>query len=268
MLLALGALQLASDGILASAAAPYALPRAVPPAYGIRIYGALDWLAPAPYVESTLAEASLSRGDVDGAERYALRLPPIAARNELLAKIAHARGQRQLALEYYLVAPDVNVVQREILERSQTDPAGAYALELTLRDRLEMLFTHPDAVAEAYWMLGRLADKRALAEPRRRDDLMRLALRHFQTAIELAPFSEKYLLAAGNQALALGDLTEARRQFSRDTDINPNSAIAYAGLGLVALRSGDNTSARTFAQRARLLDANAPLLRTLEQALK
>lgn len=253
---------------MASAAIPYALPRAIPLAYGLRVYGLLDRFAPAPYVEATLSTVALSQGDLDSAERYALRLPPIPVRNELLARIAQARGEPKLALEYYLVVPDVNVVQSSVFVLKHTDPDAAYVLESTLRDRLEALLTHPDSVAEAYWMLGLLAGDRAAAHPAQRREFLRLGLQNFQKAIELSPFSEKYLLAAGNESLALGDLSEARRDFSGALEVQPSSADAYVGLGTVSLRAGDTISALRYARRARRLDPAAPMLPALERALR
>ena len=65
-----------------------------------------DRLAPAAYVESTLAQRALERGDLAAAQRCALRLPASPNRDELLASIAEARGQGRLALEYSLAAFD------------------------------------------------------------------------------------------------------------------------------------------------------------------
>ena len=68
-------------------------PDGFPARFGDAVYGVLDRLAPAPYVESTLAQRALERGDVRSAQRYALRLPASPSRDELLARIAGARGQ-------------------------------------------------------------------------------------------------------------------------------------------------------------------------------
>ncbi len=67
----LGAIQLASDALDSSAAAPLTLPRSVPLAFGLSVYRTLDRIAPAPYVETSLAREALARGDADAAQRYA-----------------------------------------------------------------------------------------------------------------------------------------------------------------------------------------------------
>ena len=81
-------IQLASDGLAAVAAAPRTLPTRVPPAFAIAVYSTLDRVAPAPYVETSLAQAALARGDAAAAERFALRLPASPTRDELLARVA------------------------------------------------------------------------------------------------------------------------------------------------------------------------------------
>lgn len=122
MLVALVFVQLASDSLDARAAASGTFPRRIPARFGDAVYGVLDRLAPAPYVESTLAQRALERGDVRSAQRYALRLPASPSRDELLASIAGARGQAQLALEYSLAAFDSDAVQAAAQRLAVTDP--------------------------------------------------------------------------------------------------------------------------------------------------
>ena len=90
-------------------------------------------MAPAPYVEETLARAALEDGDVAAAERYAMRMPAIPERNELLARVAERRGDETLAIEYFFAAPDIDAVQRRAGELAKRDPAAAFDLEA--RDR-------------------------------------------------------------------------------------------------------------------------------------
>ncbi|MFZ1017766.1 MAG: hypothetical protein WAN39_07845, partial [Candidatus Cybelea sp.] len=68
-------MQFASEAMCARAAAPHTIPRQIPPAFGERVYRVLDRIAPAPYVESSLAQLALERGDAAAAQHYALRLP-------------------------------------------------------------------------------------------------------------------------------------------------------------------------------------------------
>jgi Flp pilus assembly protein TadD len=89
-------------------------------------------------------------------------------------------------------------------------------------------------------------------------------MENFQAGIQLAPLSEKIALAAANQAVLLGDLTRARKLFAHAADVDPASADAVAGLGVVAYQLGDPASARAFLIRARRLDSNALMVRALE----
>jgi tetratricopeptide (TPR) repeat protein len=216
--------QLGSEAIFGRA------PRSV----GTAIYGALERIAPAPYVEQMLARSALASGDLDGAQSHAVRMPANPARNELLAQIADTRGQSQLALEYYLVAPDVSAVDRYVKMMGIKDPVGAYALESDLLARLEALTTHPDAVAEAYWTLGRLATRRGFLDESVRADAWKTSLVNYKQAAALAPLSEKYWLALGNQYVLLADWPSARDAFARAIGINPNSVDAATGLALAA----------------------------------
>jgi hypothetical protein len=216
LFLALAIVQFASYALDARAAVPGSLPSRVPLAFGLAVYHALDRVAPAPFVESTLAAQALTTGDFDAAERYALRLPASPTRDELLAQTARARGDATLALEYDLAAPDVDAVSQAAIALGASDPEAAYQLELHLKDRLVLLTTHPDAVAEAYWNLGefgnRSAWRKVSGSPAQIAWLQR-ARSDFESAVALAPLSEKYALSAGNQAALLGDYGRARQLF-------------------------------------------------------
>jgi hypothetical protein len=265
----LGIVQLASYSLDSAAASPGTLPTRIPVALGLRVYRALDRIAPATYVESSLADQALASGDLDAAEHYALRLPASPTRDELLARIARSRGQAMLALEYDLAAADVESVQRAVGALAVTDPIGAYVLESHLKDRLSLLTTHPDAVAESYWMMGELANEAAVrkaAGPERSAWLQR-ALDDFEAAVALAPLSVKYVLSDANAAIAVGRLSRARERFAQGVDIDPASADSIAGLGVVALRRGDRSAARAYLLRARALDARSGMVGELEREL-
>ncbi len=270
LLSAFGAIQLASDAFAAPAASPGALPARVPLAFGLAVYRALDRVAPAPYVESTLAAYALSQGQNGEALRYALRLPPSAARDALFARVAAARGDGELALEYFLAAPDVDAVQSVVRSLVPTSPAAAYALERTLNVRLSLMTTHPDAVAATAWRMGDLANRQAWREVSGSSAQMawlRRGMRSMQTATDLAPFSEKYAIVAANQAVLLGDLDNASALFARAVAADPASADAIAGLGVVAQRRGDAAAARRYLDRARRIDSHALMVRALEREL-
>jgi tetratricopeptide (TPR) repeat protein len=272
LLVTFAGIQLASYSFAAPAAAARGtLPTHVPLRFGLVVYRALDRIAPAPYVESTLAAAALASGDVESAQRYALRLPASPARDELLARVAQLHGDEALALEYFLAAPDVDAVQSAINEAAVRDPAAAYALEQTLEIRLALLATHPDAVAEARWHMGRLANERAwreIPDSPAQGIWLRRAMGDFQSALDLAPLSVKYAIAAANQAMLLGDLARAQALFEHATDVNPGSADAIAGLGVIAYQRGDAATARYDLSRAQRLDPNSLMVRALERDVR
>ncbi|MFZ0573262.1 MAG: hypothetical protein WA304_07075 [Candidatus Cybelea sp.] len=271
MLVALVFVQLASDSLDARAAASGTFPRRIPARFGDAVYGVLDRLAPAPYVESTLAQRALERGDVRSAQRYALRLPASPSRDELLASIAGARGQAQLALEYSLAAFDSDAVQAAAQRLAVTDPQAAYALERLLELRLSRRATHPDAVAEAQWQMGLFANQvawRKVPGSQTQRAWLRIALSDFESAVALAPLSERYAIAAANQADLLAERGRAEALFARAAEVDPGSADAIAGLGVVALQRGDRTAAVRYLTRARALDPRALMVGALERDLR
>jgi tetratricopeptide (TPR) repeat protein len=260
--------QLASGVIFSRAAASASLPAKLPADLGIRSYAAIERVAPAPYVEAMLAQASLERGELQGAQSYAERLPESPARADLLGRIAHAAGDQAAAQRYFLAANDVFAIRSEVNRLAKRDQVSAYNLELRLTQRLQSAATHPDALADAYWELGRLATQRGYADAGQRREWFKTGMHDYVEAVALAPFSERYLIYAGSQALNLDDPRQARAYFKRAADQNPASADAYAGLGVAAFRTGDATKARTYAQLSRSYDPHSHFLHTLEALLK
>jgi|SRR5579872_3869553 len=267
----LGVIQAASDALNAARAASGAVPARIPVSFGRGVYELLDHLAPAPYVEATLARDALDRGDLADAQRYAVHLPASSGRNELLARIARARGDTTLAYEYFFVAADTSEVQRAILMLATNDPQTAYEREGRFRRYLQALATHPDAVADAYSTQGQIAQIHVWhdgADPARAALWARRALQNYEIALNLAPLNLQYVLETANQALFVGDLREAERVYRMGVDVDPSSADVQAGLGLVALARGERSRARAFAQHARALNPASALLRTLEHQLR
>lgn len=235
------------------------LPARLPLSLGIAVYRAASRISGAPYIEDMLAEAALNRGDLAGARQYAQRLPRSTRRDDLLGRIAQARGRRRLADEYFARAGDIVAIDRTVRDLTQRDPARAYALEDALLRRLERSGTHPDQVAEAYWRLGNLAwrqSKRALG------------MQNYARAVTLSPLSEKFLLSAGFAAYESRDDVAAQQYFTRVLGMDPASADAYAGAGMVALRMGQRARARHDAQRAQALNPQARALRSLQTKLR
>lgn len=265
------ALQIASDGLEARAAAPYTLPHRIASSYGRGVYELLDRLAPAPYVEATLADDALLRGDAEQAQRYALKLPPSTVRDALLARIAAAQGRAQLALEYDVAAYDAAAVEAAAQHLASHDPAGAYRLEAILERRLNGRATHPDAVAQAHWQMGLLANRAAWRQvPGSRTQRLWLfvALSEFDAAAQLAPLSERYAIADANQADLLGQRDRAQRLFARAAAMDPGSADALAGLGVVALENGNREAAMTYLAQAKARDPQSLMVAALARRLR
>jgi tetratricopeptide (TPR) repeat protein len=270
LFIGLGAVQLASYSLYASVAVPGTLPTRVSQRFGLAVYRALDRIAPAPYVEATLAENALEQGDAAAAQRHALRLPASPSRDDLLARVALARGEGTLALEYFLAAPDVDAVQAAAERLAARSPAAGYRLERLLRVRLALLATHPDAVAQTYWRMGGLANRQAWREisgSPAQNRWLRRGLRAYERAVALAPLSERYIIADANQADLLGDERRAEALFRQGADVDPGSGDAIAGLGVMALHRGDRAAAAAYLQRAHAIDPDALMVRALTRDL-
>jgi tetratricopeptide (TPR) repeat protein len=227
--------------------------------FGVAVYGMLDRMAPADFVEDTLAHAALARGDLDAAQRYAVRMPEGGRRSGVLAAIAAAHGQTAQAFEYAYVADDLDALQTDIMATARVNVKLAAQEEARVRVRLMALGTHPDAVAESYYTSGNLATWRR--QPRE-------ALADYQAALTIAPLNMKYLISAATQAWLLHDYADAQRLYRSGLDVNPASGDALAGLGLVALHAGHRAQAVAYLARARTVDPNAGMIRPLAAALR
>lgn len=268
LVVGLATVQLASGAIFSSAGSPTSLPAHLPLSLGVRMYSAVASVAPAAYAEAMLTRAALDQGRLAEAERTAKRLPPSAVRADFLGTIAQRRGDERAAQRYYLDAPDFFAIQRDVNRLAVLRPAAAYALEMKLRKRLAALTTHPDLVAETNWRLGELATARSYADAKQRRSWLTTGMRDYRRAIAVSPLSVKYLLAAGVQALALGDPPGAEGYFRRAVDVDPANADAYAGLGLAAIDERNRAGARRYAEKSRSIDPKAHMLRTLDAALR
>jgi tetratricopeptide (TPR) repeat protein len=271
LFVALALVQFASDALYAGAAASGTVPQRISRSFGETVYRFLDRLAPAPYVESTLARDALSQGDFDAAQRYALRLPASTVRDGLLARIAGAQNRPQLALEYALAAFDGTTVDEIAEQRAVRDPASAYALEAMLERRLRQRGTHPDAVAQARWQMGLFANRTAWRQvpgSAAQQWWLRVALSDFDAAAALAPLSERYLIADANQADLLQEPVRAERLFQHAAQTDPGSADAVAGLGVIAFENGDRTAAQAYLARAAALDPRSLMVLALRRKLR
>ncbi|HEY3675037.1 MAG TPA: hypothetical protein VGK84_03520 [Candidatus Tumulicola sp.] len=259
-------MQAASSAFAADAAAPYAIVRHVPLRFATAVYGTLARIAPAPYVTSTLAAYELDRGDYTSARAYAISLPASPVRDDLLARAAAAGGQPALAFEYYIAAPDVDAVEAYVESVATRDPAKAYGLEAILSRRLVLSGTHPDGVAETQWHMGLLANRRAwreIPDSPAQGAWLRRGMEAFASALALAPLSDRYAIAAANQAMLLGQLERSEALFAQAERSNPGSADAIAGLGVAAYQRGDVRAAANDLARAQRIDPNSLMVRAL-----
>lgn len=225
----LGGVQLASMAMYGDLAHPPAFPALLPPALGVAL-GRAFAAPPAPaFARAAYAQALLHRGDpaaaaiVDG-------LPDGPASAELRGQLAEARHTPAAALRWYARARDFERAQRLIdayddapdlpqAIRFETELVGALSADADAGGR-----------ARALWRLGQLTAAQGFADAAERAVLARRALTFYERALEIAPNDETYLLAAGEQALELGDKAAAAAYYRRALDAVPNSADARAGL--------------------------------------
>jgi tetratricopeptide (TPR) repeat protein len=244
----LGAVQLASSAAYGDLAVRPSLP------------AALHAAAPAllrPFLGSAQAraEAAVHDGDLATAERLAAGLPNDAESADVRGRIAEAHGDREAAIQQYIRAGDVVRAQALIDALAATQPDRALA------DQALLVAAHAnDANAgevrgEAWWRLGQLQAAAGYRNPAQRTAYWRKAETSYERALALAPNEETYLLAAGFQSLANGDVAAASRWYARAAEVVPNSADAYAGLAWTAAASHDCAHAREHLARARTLRA-------------
>ncbi len=216
------ALQLASSALYGTHGAPDSLPAHLPHDAGVRAYAAIERVAPVRFVEIALADDALRRGDARGAVRHANRLGPGAWRDEARARIAQLDGRESDAIALFLAAGDDRAIVpyvRRLADRGRLH--DAYALSARIRDRLANDETRPNALAAAWWRLGRLARATHDDAEAQRDE---------ERAIALAPLNTTYLDGAGELALRRGDGTRAVMLFARALAVDPADARAQRGL--------------------------------------
>lgn len=267
ILAALAVLQFGSMALFSDAASAASFPAHLKHGLGENVYRALERIAPSDTVEAMLAQDDLTHHRMHDAQLRIERMTPGKQRSDFEAQLATAQGKTEEALRAYLAADDVDALQFEVDRLASSGRlVNAYEFERQIVKRLANQRTHPDALAEAWWHLGELASWLAVRGPG--EKWLRSGQKDYEEALGLAPFSEKYLLAAGFQALALRNTTAASTYLSRAIDVNPASAEAYAGLGELALMSGDRARGRSYAARSHNLNRNTVELRELERKLR
>jgi tetratricopeptide (TPR) repeat protein len=225
----LASVQVASMAMYGDLAHPPAVPALLPPALGIAL-GRAFTAPPAPaFVRAAYARALLHRGEPAAAAIVA-GLPDGPAAAELHGQLAEAQDDPAAALRWYARARDFERAQRLIDAYDNTaHRLQAIGLETELARALS---GDADAGvrARALWRLGQLTAAQGFADAPQRSVLGRRALTLYERALEIAPNDETYLLAAGEQALELGDTAAAAAFYRRALDAVPNSADARAGL--------------------------------------
>jgi tetratricopeptide (TPR) repeat protein len=257
LVVVLGSLQAVASLALRESAVPGSWVRLVPPGIATRV----ERLAPAfpltPALRLLLAQRALERQDTAAAARQIAELSPSRDRAALAGRLAEERGEPAAAERAYLDAGDLEGLERLVARAEDSgDLTGALALQRAAVRRLFGDRTQTDALAEALYRLGVLEEAVAARMPagksRRAGELR--SLDAYDRAVALAPFTQRYLIAAGSQELNLGDLGAAGSDFVRARETDPTSAVAFVGLGEVAFRRGDLAEARALLRRARALD--------------
>lgn len=201
------------------------------------------------------AAAAVHDGDLGTAERLTASLPDDAESADIRGRIAEARGNRDAAVQLYVRAGDF--VRAQVL----IDTLAAAQPDRALTYQQLLLAAHQDdanageARGEAWWRLGQLQAAAGYRDAAQRSTYWRKAEASYERALALAPNEETYLLAAGYQSLANGDIAAASRWYTHAADVVPNSPDAYAGLAWTAAAQHDCARARDALERSRTLRA-------------
>jgi tetratricopeptide (TPR) repeat protein len=267
--LALGALQFLSSLALRDAARPGSWVGLVPGASAARV-DELDarWPLPAT-LRLVLARQALAHGNVAAATQQVALLPASRDRAGLEGELAERRGDTGGAVRAFLDAGDVADLERQIgeIERSG-DLAAALRLQNALIDRLRADPTQAASLPDADYQLGLLEESVSytLRGAAARTVEIR-ALAAYEAAVTVAPFAQRYLVAAANQELNVGDLNRAQSYFLRAREADPTSVDAVTGLGSLAHRRGRDDEARAYLAQARHMNPSAPAVQRLAHDL-
>jgi tetratricopeptide (TPR) repeat protein len=208
-----------------------ALPLLIPPGPGLAMAAALHLEhGPVP-IRAAYARALAHRGDLEVAGRIVATLPPGPEAAELRGIIAEDRHDLRSAVDAFIEANDVEHAQAlvDAIERGG-EGTRATALEDRMIARLGAGNGHTEVLAVALWRRGQLEERAVTREPEHALADERESLAYYVRALALAPNDETYLLAAGQQALTLGDRAQARSFYERALEVVPTSADARAGL--------------------------------------
>ncbi len=228
--LVLGTVQFVAMAVYGDLARAPSVPSLLSPAFGFSLAVALGVARAPAVVQTAYARALLHRGERSAAAATVVRLPLNAASAELRGQLAEVNGHPAQALRDYATAGDDERAQRLIDARADArDFEAAARLEASLVDALAG-GGQATVRARALWRLGQITQSQAAADPAHAGRRERESLDLYERALAIAPNEETYLLAAGQQALTIGDLSAAARYYTRALESVPNSADARAGL--------------------------------------
>jgi tetratricopeptide (TPR) repeat protein len=267
----LGAVQAVSSLALRGDARPPSWVLLVPPALAARV-DALDPALPMPQVlRLVLARRALADGRADATQAYLARLAPSPDRAELAGRLAEQRGDLATAMRDYVDAGALDEIARRVdALRAASRFDEAFRLEQATLARIAQDPTQSGALPEAYYRLGLIQQSLAYQQPpdgAERERLQVLALHDYERALESAPFEERYLIAAANGAINVGDLDQAQSYFERAHELDPRSPVPLAGFGDVAVRRGDKAKAREYLEQAQRLDPSSDAVHRLANEL-
>lgn len=242
----LGAVQLASSAAYGDLAARPSLPAA--------LHAALPGLL-RPFLggPAARAAAALHNGDLDGAQQLIAALPDDAQTADLRGRLEEARLDSDGAIAAYVRAGDGVRAQNLIDALADRDPQRALRDQAALVAALHGESSASEVTGQAWWRLGQLQAAAGYRAPARRAAYWLAAEASYERALAFAPNEETYLLAAGYQSLANGDLGSAERWYGRAAEVVPNSADAFAGRAWTAAARGECAAARAELARSRAL---------------
>ncbi len=243
--------------------------RFVPPALATRVDELSPDLPLPAALRLVLARRALESGRLALAEEHLAHMDPSRDRDELVGLLAERGGDERAAVLAFLAAGDVAGVEERVAQLAATGRIDeALQLQRAVLARVQQDPAEAGALPEAYYRLAGLEQDAAYRlDSDARGPLERASATDYERAVALAPLEERYLIAAGNEQINLGDFDAALAYFRRVRDVDPNSVDALTGFGDVALRLGKTSEARAYLAQAKRLKPDADSVKRLAKAL-
>lgn len=268
--LALGLEQAVAGIVLRDDARRPAWVRYVPAAVAARVDSLAPDLPLPGELRLVLARRALANGAFDLAAAHVARLPASRDRAELSGALAEHRGDTATAVRDFLDAGDIDGIERRADALAASGRGGeALLLQRAAIARAQQDPAQAGNLPEAYYRLALLEQQLAYQIPdiAARTGPQAQSLADYRTAAELAPLEERYLIAAANEEINVGDLDAALGFFERAREADPSSAEAVAGFGDVAERRGDVAAAKAYLAQGRRLNPDSPAVLRLARRL-